>query len=87
MHGKYYNWITVTALVLIVALFGTAFYFVVNFKGSFEAPDVVLMAGGGIGLLALLTGVFYLASQIDTRLAEPSQPEQDKEEWVVSKEY
>lgn len=87
MHGKYYNLVFGVALVLIVAVFGAAFYYVLNFKGTFEAPDVVVLAGGGIGLLALLTGVFYVASQLDTRLAGHNHQTEEEEKWVISDKY
>lgn len=84
-HGKLFGFFYVTALLLILAVFGGLGYlmitseFLLTPSGSFNAPNAVILIGGGIVALALLTAVFYFVAQIDTRLNQ----QQYRDEEVI----
>ena len=80
MHGKYFNYVYVAALVLIVMVFAVIAYWLatndVSIEAkSFNAVTMVVAAGIVIGILALLTGAFYVAIRLDSRLTRPNQYE------------
>ncbi len=77
-HSLVFNIAYGIALVLIVAVFGGVAYMLATSdltlkNGSLDAREVVLIAGGAIGILALLTGVFYFVIRIDDRLTESDE--------------
>lgn len=82
-HSKFFNFVYITALLLILAVFGAVGYFLVTSQsfvseGQFQATSAVILVGGVVGLLALLTATFYVLSRLDSReegyYGEESEP-------------
>ncbi len=74
-HGRFFNFFYITALILIVMVFGAIAYLLATSNitltsSNFNALTMVIMAGSSIGVLALLTGAFFVVSRLDTRLTQ-----------------
>lgn len=76
--SMFYNVVLAAALIMIVAVFVGGFVFMAFFGGQMEARLMVLLIAGAVGILALLTGLFYALSRMDTERKEANQFWEDK---------
>jgi hypothetical protein len=85
VHGKFFNFAFGIVMFLILTVFGLGFYllisnvFNVRPGGNVNPTTIVLVIGGGITLLALITGLLYLVAQVDTYQAKKHY-EQDEDD-------
>ncbi len=84
MHSKFYGFLFATAFLLIVAVFGAVFYFLATFNGVFDMRNVILLIGGVVGALALLTGAFYCVARLDNQIASNDHSEKADDDDAVS---